>query len=376
MSTLKVNSIKSPSSSTGGIEIDSSGAITGALPYPNRNLLYNGAMQVAQRGTSTAGITSGGYYTADRWFFGPSIGTWTETVENDAPVGSGFRKSLKMLCTTADASPAANLGTTALQLLEGQDVQYIKKGTSAAETLTLSFWVKSNVTGTYAINCVDIDNTRAFNTSYQITSSGTWEKKTLAIPADTTGVLDNDNQASLRIQFWLASGSDFTSGTFNSAWESLTNANRAVGQTNLAAATSNYWQITGLQLEVGDTATEFEFKSYGQELAECQRYYEIVSNGATGTQRASTSPGATLSFPFKVSKRVAPTAITHIGNYTIGCPALNGPFTVSAASTLQAATTTGALVDVATTGTTGTNGSIAVVTSSTEASGVGFAAEI
>ena len=253
-----------------------------------RNLLYNGAMQVHQRGTSATGLTSGapGYQTSDRWFFGPSVGTWTETVENDAPVGSGFRNSLKLLCETADASPAAEVGTTALQILEGQDLQGLKKGTASAETLTLSFWVKSNVTGTYAINCVDIDNTRAFSTPYQITSSGTWEKKTVSIPADTTGVLDNDNGASLRIQFWLAAGSDYTSGTYNSAWESLTNANRAAGQTNLAAAVGNYWQLTGVQLEVGETATTFEHKKFGQDQAECQRYYQGPRREFIGSQSA------------------------------------------------------------------------------------------
>ena len=377
MSTLRVAAINNSSATAGGIAIDSGGAVSGALPSPNRNLLYNGAMQVSQRGTSTASITTSGYYTADRWqAVLSSLGTWTQSVEADAPTGSGLRKSLKMLCTTADASPASTDIALVRQALEGQDCQRIAKGTASAQKLTFSFWVKANVTGTYVVNVIDGDNSRIVSATYSVSASATWEKKTITFPADTTGALDNDNAASLYFDFYLSAGSNYTSGTLATTWASNVDANRAAGQTNLAAATNNYWQVTGVQLEVGDAATGFEFKSYGQELAECQRYYEIVSNGATGTQRASTSPGATLCFPFKVSKRVSPTSATHIGNYTIGCPGLNGPFTVSAATTLQAATTTGALVDVITTGNTGTNGSIAVITSSTEASGVGFSSEL
>jgi hypothetical protein len=117
-----------------------------------RNLIINGAMQIAQRGTSTASITTSGYYTADRWSFSSiatMIGTWTNSVENDAPTGSGFQKSLKALCTTANASPSASATTRITMRLEGQDVQRIAKGTSNAQKLALSFWVKANVTGTY-----------------------------------------------------------------------------------------------------------------------------------------------------------------------------------------------------------------------------------
>jgi len=274
MSTLKVSNINNPSASTGGISIDSSGSLSGALPYPNRNLLYNGAMQIHQRGTSTTGITTGGYFTADRWELAlTSLGTWTQSSENDAPTGSGFRKSTKLLCTTADAAPAAADFMIFSQKLEGQDVQRIRKGTSAAEQLTVSFWVKSNVTGTYVSRLVDVDNSRQVCAAYSISASGTWEKKTITFPADTTGAFDNDNALSLSCQFWLGAGTDSTSGTLQTTWAAVVNANRAVGQTNLAAATNNYWQITGVQLETGPVATPFEFKSFGQELRECQRYY-------------------------------------------------------------------------------------------------------
>jgi hypothetical protein len=317
VSTLRVSAVNNAAASVGGLAIDSSGNVTGGLPSPNRNLLYNGAMQVSQRGTSTASITAGGYYTADRWYFNASsLGTWTQSVENDAPTGSGLRKSLKMLVTTADASPAASDQAYVQQLLEGQDVQRIAKGTASAQQLTLSFWVKSNVTGTYTCNLYDVDNTRSVSAAYTISASATWEKKTVTFPADTTGAFDNDNAASLGVAWYLGAGSNFTSGTLATTWGAYTAANYAVGQTNLAAATNNYWQITGVQLETGDVATDFEFKSYGQELRECQRYYFRKRDGAyarfgSGFSVSTTTGGVLVNFP--VTMRVTPTAIDTSG---------------------------------------------------------------
>jgi hypothetical protein len=295
------------------------------LERPFRNLIINGAMQVAQRGTSTASITTGGYYTADRWRFEVgSLGTWTMSVENDAPTGSGFRKSTKVLCTTADAAPAASDNLLIQQRLEGQNLQAIRKGTSSAQQLTLSFWVKSNVTGTYIADLYDNDNVRQVSAAYTIASSGTWEKKTIVFPADTTGAFDNDNALSLFAFFWLGAGTDFTSGTLNTSWASATNANRTVGQTNLAAATNNYWQITGVQLEVGAVATPFEFKPFAQDLAECQRYYQKsytqTNNPGTisGVNKESTMSvnrtdrfAMDYSFNFILTMRAAPTVTVY-----------------------------------------------------------------
>lgn len=282
----------------------------------NNNLLHNGAMQVAQRGTSTASITTSGYYTADRWNMQVSaLGTWTQSVENDAPTGSGFRKSLKMLATTNDASPAASDNCWIEQYLEGQDLQRIAKGTSSAQQLTLSFWVKSNATGTYIVELYDADNNRQVSASYSISSSATWEQKEVTLPADVSGALDNDNAGSMKVGFFLAVGSNYTSGSLNTTWASNTNANRAVGQTNLAATTNNYWQITGVQLEVGPVATPFEFKSYAQELRECQRYY--WRGQATGTSdalspwgAASSTTNVQVSLATPVPMRATPTSCT------------------------------------------------------------------
>jgi len=283
----------------------------------NRNLLYNGAMQVHQRGTSATGITGSSYNTADRWELAlGTMGTWTNTVENDAPTGSGFRKSWKLLCTTSDSTPAAGDLIFMRQKLEGQDVQRIAKGTSAAQQLTVSFWVKSNVTGTYVAELRDFDNNRSVSAQYAISASGTWEKKTITFPADTTGVLDNDNALSLACQFWLGAGTDSTSGTLQTTWAAVVNANRAVGQTNLAAATNNYWQITGVQLEVGPNATEFEFKSFGQELLECQRYFYLHASGnnkAVGNGSMLTSSAMYSAINFPTSMRSGPSLVVATG---------------------------------------------------------------
>ena len=311
--------------SNGQVLVADSGQTNGVAwvdPLSNRNVVINGAMQVAQRGTSTASITTAGYYTADRWYANIiSLGTWTMSVENDAPTGSGFRKSIKMLCTTADASPAASDQARLDTFLEGQNVQQFLKGTSSAKQFAISFWVKSNITGTFIVNLVDADNTRSVSASYTINAANTWEKKTITFPADTTGAFDNDNNVSLRVIFWLASGSTWTSGTLNTAWESTVEANRAAGQTNLAA-TTNAWQVTGVQLEAGAVATPFEFEDYGVTVAKCQRYfYALVAKddsrdtttGINAYYFSSTDMRGQVAFP--VPMRAAPTlATTTSGN--------------------------------------------------------------
>lgn len=249
--------------------------------YPYRSLLYNGAMQITQRaavGSAQTGKTTSGFYTADRFqHIISSLGTWTDTTIAEAPTGSGFRNSFKVECTTADASPAAGDYMLVRQQLEGQDLQRIAKGTSSAQALVLTFWVRSNVTGTFIVELEDLDNTRSISKSYTVSASATWEKKEITFAADTTGAFDNDNAASASLNFWLGAGTTYTSGTLATNWGAQTNANRAVGQTNLASATSQYWQITGVQLEAGSVSTPFEFLPYGDELRRCQRYYYRVS---------------------------------------------------------------------------------------------------
>ena len=281
-----------------------------------RNIIINGGMDIAQRGTSSTGVTSNGYYTCDRWNTIPiNLGTWTLTQSTDVPTGQGFVSSFKLDCTTADASPAADDLFIFRQKIEGQNLQYIKKGTSSAESLTLSFWVKSNKTGTYIAELFDNDNTRQISKTYTISSADTWEKKTITFAGDTTGALDNDNAVSLLAQFWLGSGSTYSSGTLSTTWTANTNANRAVGQVNLADSTSNEWYITGVQLEAGQVASDFEFLPTDVNLARCQRYYiDTLGAGgsgyATGSGQSATSL-TTVAYPSTM--RATPSI-----SYTVG----------------------------------------------------------
>ena len=248
-------------------------------------LIINGDMAVAQRATSVTGQTGSGYIVCDRWLTDIGTGgTWTVSQAADAPTGSGFRSSTKYDCTTANGSLSAGSFMTHQMRFEGQDLQVFKKGTSSAENFTVSFWVKSAKTGTYIVELEDKDNTRQVSQAYTISSADTWEKKVLSFPADTTGAFDNDNAASLHMFFWLLSGTTYASGTLSTTWTSKTNANRAVGQVNLADSTDNDWYITGVQLEVGDfdanSIAPFQHESFGDNLARCQRYCTAITKEA------------------------------------------------------------------------------------------------
>ena len=247
----------------------------------NRNLIINGAMQVAQRNTSVTGITSGDYYVCDRWKLGyGTAGTWTLAKSTDTP--DGFGSSFKFDCTTANGSLSAGSNLQLLQFFEGQNLQNIQKGTSTAKEITVSFYVKTNKTGTYIVELMDHDNSnRHCSKSYTVTDTN-WNRYTLTFPADTTGALDNDNAKSFEIGFWLAAGSNFTTGSLQTSWGALSQSTRAVGQVNLADNTSNEWYITGVQLEVGSVATDFEHKSYGDTLWDCQRYLAQLGRADSG----------------------------------------------------------------------------------------------
>ena len=267
-----------------------------------RNIIINGAMQVAQRGTSFALSGTADTFITDRFLISNSdTGAWTASQSTDAP--TGFSNSLKMDCTTADASPTF---LTLMTRFEGQDVQHLKKGTSSAEKITLSFFVKSNKTGTYIAELRDIDNNRTIGKAYTISSADTWEQKIITYDGDTTGAFDNDNGNSLQIIWYLAVGSVYNSGTLATSWGSRVNANTAVGQVNLADSTDNEWYITGVQLEVGSQATPFEHRSFGEELELCKRYFELINGGIlVGTTTDTTSVQGDLRY--SVSKRAGAT---------------------------------------------------------------------
>jgi hypothetical protein len=259
-----------------------------------RNIIINGDMSIAQRGTSTSGITGSGYNTVDRFSTNIlNMGTFTESQSTDVPTGQGFATSLKLDCTTADASPAAGDNIQFRQKVEAQNLQYLKFGTSSAESITLSFWVKSVKTGTYIVELRHHDATKFISQSYTISSASTWEKKTLTFPGYTTTGFGNDNDAGLFINWWLGAGTNFTSGTLNTSWNSLVDANSAVGQVNLADDTANEWYITGVQLEAGTSASDFEFLPVDVNLQRCYRYFQHhlkrPNEAYTGGFRSATS---------------------------------------------------------------------------------------
>jgi hypothetical protein len=345
MSELKVNKI-SPRSGT-YVSLNTVGM---------KNIIINGDMSLAQRGTSEASITTSGYYTVDRFkFFNSSLGTFTMSQSTDVPTGQGFATSLKLDCTTADAAPAAADNLRIQQIFEGQNLQYLKKGTANALSTTLSFWVKSTKTGTFIAELYDLDNSRQISKSYTVDVTNTWEKKTITFEGDTTGALDNDNQDSLSLNLWLGAGTDYTSGTLSTTWTSVTTANRAVGQVNIADDTANDFYITGVQLEAGTTASDFEFLPVDVNLGRCQRYYykiQPTTNRAFGMGLCYTTNILSMPIDFPTTMRTAPSALEQNGTAGDYQVLKASSFAVcTSVPTHQGGTTWGSLLDFNVTGT-------------------------
>jgi hypothetical protein len=268
---------------TDAITISSSGAVTlssdfvPATPLSHRNVVINGDMRVAQRGINATGKTTSGVYAVDRMAMGmENLGAYTlsqETLTSGGAYNAGFQKAFRIDCTTADASPSADDNLFFQYKLEGQDLGVFRKGTSEARQFTLQFWVKSNKTGTGQV-CLFDDNSRAVGKTYTISSADTWEHKTLTFPADTSGAFDDDNTKGLEIEWALDAGSTFQGGTLPATWGASNNNFRSINDFALGDNTANDWAITGIQLEAGSVATPFEHRTFAEELARCQRYYQ------------------------------------------------------------------------------------------------------
>jgi len=237
-----------------------------------RNIIINGDMSIAQRGTSQSSVTTTGYYTVDRIQWIADYGTVTLSQDTDVPSGQGFAKSYKADVTTAGTVSSGGY-VLIRQKIEGQNLQYLKKGTSSAESLTLSFWIKSTKTGTYIAELFDADNTRQISKAYTVSASDTWEKKIITFAGDTTGAFDNDNGGSLFVNLYLSAGSDYTSGTLSTTWTASTNTDRVVGQVDAQDSASNNIYFTGVQLEAGTTASDFEFLPVDINQQRCFRYF-------------------------------------------------------------------------------------------------------
>ena len=283
-----------------------------------RNIIINGDMSIAQRSTSETNVSTG-YRTCDRWRISRGAGQITMSQDTDVPTGQGFAKSLKFLEASTGANPGASDVNLITQRIEGQNLQYLLKGTSSAKSLTLSFWIKASVTGTYIAHLTDDDNSRFISKAYTVSSANTWEYKTVTFPPDTTGAFANDNGRSLDVELYFGAGSNFTSGTLNTTWNSYTAANQAVGQVNALASANDYVQFTGIQLEAGTTASDFEFLPHDVNLGRCQRYFYMHANtnaDEIGIGGYYSSSQIFCDFQFPVSMRTTPSVYITTGtNY-------------------------------------------------------------
>ena len=292
----------------------------------HKNMVINGAMNVAQRSTSETAQHTTGYITCDRFqLFFANEDELRLTVTQDTDSPSGFSNSFKIQTTTAESAVAADENVLLMQRIEAQDLQRLGYGTSAAKKATVSFYVKSSVAATYGFNAYHSDGNKVFGQSYTISSANTWERKTITIDANTSDAINDDNGIGLQLSWQLVAGTNFTSGS-NSSWETNAEAKQAVGHTaNAVGTTTNAtWQITGVQMELGEQATPFEHRSFADELARCERYttvyppadvtaeFKYAIPQSSNVCDVDNRPEVTIFYP---EKRADPT-ITHIGNTT------------------------------------------------------------
>jgi len=302
---LQDTAITSAKLATGVVE----GAMTTQIGG-RRNIIINGAMQVAQRGTSFTGLTNGTSktYTVDRFAWiesGSTTATFSVTQEADSP--DGFSNSLKISPST---SGSGHNVIEIIHSIEAQNLQHLAFGSSSAKSFTLSFWVKCSQTGTSTVSFYNLDALRQRAENYTINSADTWEYKTITVSGDTSGAFNNDNGVGLTVYFPIAAASSYNDGT-TGVWGSYDDGKRGGGMTiDLTGSTSDYLQITGVQLEVGTVATPFEHRSYGEELALCQRYYRRLAGTDVyvgyGVGLLNTTSGGILTYPLVPSMRSAP----------------------------------------------------------------------
>ncbi len=296
--------------------------VSGFTGFKNR--IINGGMVIAQRGTNFVSPTDA--YTLDRWEVREDTdGAVTVTQETDAPVG--FINSLKVTTTTADASLAATQRLQINQRIEGFNIADLAWGTASAAPITLSFRVKSSLTGTFGASLANNGTAWSYPFTYTINSANTWEDKTVTIPGAPSGTWLTNNGLGLFVRFGLGVGSTYsgTAGAWQNAdYISTTGAVSVIGTLNAT------WQITGVQLERGSNATSFEFRSIGQELSLCQRYYEVLTQNTGNYAVIGLFRGASdyrSTWWFKVDKRATPTwslvgATTWAGATPTGYPAI------------------------------------------------------
>jgi len=337
-----------------------------------RNIVINGAMQVAQRATSATGLggSDPAYQTLDRFRMnigGTSAGRFT--MAQVADVHDGFANALKLTCTTADTSIAADEVLSLQTRLEAQNLQQLKKGTSDAEKVTVSFYVKGNASATYTLELED-ENSRRIADEFSVTTN--WTRVVKTFGGDTSGSIGDDNALGLSINIFLHGGSNFTSGTFSAnTWESISNTTRlSDNQTSFFDSTDRTFFITGLQMEVGEQATPFEHRSFGEELLLCQRYFEFI-NGGMGCAMTTGTANGNFCFTYRADKRASATAAL------VGTPVVNDGSQQSNINSIVASYhsfTSGIFLDLST-GTVNNNEAIMVYSTSATV-GFSFDAEL
>ena len=310
--------------------------------YGNRNLIINGAMEVAQRGTAAHNEGSG-YFSLDRWYQQKANqDQFTYSVEQVSDGPSGFSKCLRVTTSTAETALASDEYGRIYQAIEGQNLTRVGFGTADAKPLTVSFYVKSSITGNFSCSFYINDANVIYSQAYTINAANTWEYKTITFPAYTTAGPNLDNTQGAILNFGLFAGSGINTATTN--WTSYSTTYLLGGQTaNLAATLNDSWRITGVQLEVGDTATDFEHRTFADELQRCLRYFYSCGDGSShpyqsfayGSATAASGVETLLEFP--VIMRTIP-SITQVGNVHIGNGVVGHTFTGIALSTNQSGT--------------------------------------
>jgi len=291
-------------------------ALDSGVSQLGKNLARNGAMTLSQRGTSEASVfgSASGYgawpdgYRSER-SSGSESGRATFSQDSSGP--PGFANCLKVLETTTDASPGANDSYRVVSRIEAQNLQHLAYGNAAAKTITLSFWVYCNLTGAFTVTLAQNDTARMYSTTYTVNVANTWEKKTITVPGDASGVINDDTGIGLEIGWMLGAGSNFSGGTQGS-WAATNNNMFAAGMTNnVLGSSSGDWRITGVMLEVGSVATDFQHEDYGTTLAKCQRYYNRHTWNADSAQDIGvcflqSTTSAYCAYQFPVDMRAEP----------------------------------------------------------------------
>ena len=326
MSTLRVDAIRHNSATSDAITTAADGTCTAKLTsiggggLSHRNIIINGAMNVAQYGTSASNTGGTSARSVDRFFAGNPSASAVQTFSQETDAPAGFYNSAKATCTTALTSYGTAAQSKIEYRIEGTDLAHVQLGTSNAQTLSVSFYVKSNKTGNTAIGLINQNNDRSFVHQYTIASANTWQRVSFKVVGDTTGTWNKNTSIGMRMR-WGTFGTDFQTGTFD-AWQAGQKMATSNSPINFNSATNDYIQITGVQVELGDTATSFEHRSFAEELVRCSRYCQVWGRGycignAVGSNDINI--GVPLTTPLRDTPSANALTMHRSGNQNASC---------------------------------------------------------